>query len=152
MVSFLKSAKVLSKTNAEEEKCEKENPKQTEEVNAQGSKKVKPLEEKTSEKEDTDDEPPKKKLKVLIPTPTPLRSIFPEATTNPTPPSDKRKGKGIFSTAGKKMTLEEAEAQLNHLKRLANLKAAVEKSLKSLNKIMNLVNIQAQVAKMEKHE
>ncbi|GJR23528.1 hypothetical protein Tco_0972055 [Tanacetum coccineum] len=46
------------------------------------------------------------------------------------------------------MTPTKAEAQLNQLKRLADLKPAEEKSIKSLEKIMNLVNIQAQTAKM----
>ncbi|GKC22544.1 hypothetical protein Tco_1024694, partial [Tanacetum coccineum] len=93
-----------------------------------------------------------------------------------TPPKEDRKGKGIateeeplkkllplleqgrsdpkmltlqqFSIAGKKMNLKEAEAQLNHLKRLANPKDAEEKSLKSLEKI----NIQAQAQKLAKYE
>ncbi|GJV97553.1 hypothetical protein Tco_1549130 [Tanacetum coccineum] len=158
MLSLLKSVEVLKQTNAEREKY----------------------------KDATDDEPPKKRLKVLIRTPTPLRSIFPEPPRVSSPPRDEtlprdeRKGKEIateeeplkkllplleqggsdpkmitlqqFSTAGKKMTLEEAEAQLNHLKRLADLKAAEEKSLKSLEKIMNSFNIKAQPAKMAEYE
>ncbi|GJZ04864.1 hypothetical protein Tco_0538139 [Tanacetum coccineum] len=50
---------------------------------------------KASDRETIDDEPPKKRLKVLIPTPTPRRSIPPETTTDPTPPRDEKKGKGI---------------------------------------------------------
>ncbi|GKG36072.1 hypothetical protein Tco_0443750, partial [Tanacetum coccineum] len=58
-------------------------------------------EEKASDKETTDDEPPTKRLKVLIPTLTPLRSILPKPPKvstpprDPTPHRDERKGKGI---------------------------------------------------------
>ncbi|GJY83329.1 hypothetical protein Tco_0496705, partial [Tanacetum coccineum] len=45
-------------------------------------------EEKVPKEKTSDDEPPTKRLKVLIPTPTPLRSIFLEPTTDPTPPKD----------------------------------------------------------------
>ncbi|GKG54424.1 hypothetical protein Tco_0560079, partial [Tanacetum coccineum] len=55
----------------------------------QGTLVIYDLEVKASKKKtlvETDDEPPKKKLKFLIPTPTPLSSI---------PPKDQRKGKEI---------------------------------------------------------
>ncbi|GJR18032.1 hypothetical protein Tco_0966559 [Tanacetum coccineum] len=60
-------------------------------------------EENTSEKIRSDDEPPVKKLKFLIPTPlipspTPLNSIMPEPTQKPdraNPPRDEFKRKGI---------------------------------------------------------
>ncbi|GJX07983.1 hypothetical protein Tco_0195915 [Tanacetum coccineum] len=130
MVSLLKSAEVLKQTNAEGEKCEKKNPEKLEEVNpeqaeeanvqgeqqsenkaenanenqesaaekvnTEGTMIIHALEEKTS-----DDEPPTKRLKVLIPTPTPLRTILlelPRVSTppkDPTPPRVERKGKGI---------------------------------------------------------
>ncbi|GJW07130.1 hypothetical protein Tco_1569553 [Tanacetum coccineum] len=57
-----------------------------------------------------------------------------------------------FSTFGKKMTLEEAEAQVSEIKRLAELKAEEEKSERSLIKIINPANIQAQAVKMAEYE
>ncbi|GJW61248.1 hypothetical protein Tco_0110583 [Tanacetum coccineum] len=82
---------------------------------------------------------------------------------SPTPPRDKSKGKGIatkenpmkdlipimkeggsasqmlnlnqFSISGKKMSLEDAQAQLAEMKRLADLKAEQEKIKKKLKKI-----------------
>ncbi|GJX43037.1 hypothetical protein Tco_0259713 [Tanacetum coccineum] len=106
----------LSKANVEGEKWEKNNPetpKDTESENKNDALVIHASEEnvskeKASDKEATDDEPPMKKLKFLIPTPTPLRSIFPEPTPidptplkdptplrEPTPPRYERKGKGI---------------------------------------------------------
>ncbi|GKE86638.1 hypothetical protein Tco_1560380, partial [Tanacetum coccineum] len=93
-----------------------------------------------------------KKLKFLIPTPTPLRSIFPEPTPiDPTPlreptlPRDERKGKGIA-------TEEEPMKHLLPLIEQADLKAEKEESKKALLKIINPASIQAQAAKMVEYE
>ncbi|GJS04500.1 hypothetical protein Tco_0321008 [Tanacetum coccineum] len=81
MVFLLEAAEVFKKANAEGEKWEKNNPDQT-----QGSNFFK---RDSSEKNVSDDEPPVKKLKFLIPTsssilsPTPLKSILPEPTQKP---------------------------------------------------------------------
>ncbi|GKF54663.1 hypothetical protein Tco_0165003 [Tanacetum coccineum] len=48
--------------------------------------------------------------------------------------------------------MEEAQAQLSKIKRLADLKAGKEKSEKALLEIMNPVNIQAQAKKMAEYE
>ncbi|GKB49623.1 hypothetical protein Tco_0900376 [Tanacetum coccineum] len=117
---LLQSAKVLKKTNAEGEKCE--NSEGTNAQEEQGNEKPEPvqgeqqsnnqesvaekvninialiihaLEEKGSEEKTLDEKPLAKRLKVLIPTPKPLRSIFTEPPKDPTPPRDKKKGKGI---------------------------------------------------------
>ncbi|GJZ83427.1 hypothetical protein Tco_0648600 [Tanacetum coccineum] len=137
LVSLLKSAKVIKETKLEGRS--KENPEQLEGVNAQGDYKTAPSRDSTPPKEDrkgkgiaTEEEP----LKKLLPLLEQGRS-YPKMLTLQQ-----------FSIAGKKMNLEEAEAQLNHLKRLANPKDAEEKSLKSLEKI----NIQAQAQKLAKYE
>ncbi|GJR34715.1 retrovirus-related pol polyprotein from transposon TNT 1-94 [Tanacetum coccineum] len=77
----------------------------TPEEEAAGTLAICTLEEITSDKDTTDDEPLMKKLKVQIPTPTPLRSIFPDSTTVPTPLRKKRKVKDIA-------TVEEPMKQL----------------------------------------
>ncbi|GJU58899.1 hypothetical protein Tco_1236665 [Tanacetum coccineum] len=102
MVFLLKAAEVFKKANAEGEKSEKnnpatptkENPDQTQlknkpPVNEENALVLHALMEKSSEKNVSDDEPPVKKLKFLIPTPslilspTPLKSIVPEPTQKP---------------------------------------------------------------------
>ncbi|GKD02728.1 hypothetical protein Tco_1177702 [Tanacetum coccineum] len=95
---------------------------------------------------------------------------------SPTPHRDENKGKGIateddpvkllmhlieqggsdpkmlnlqqFSTFGRQMTIEEAKAQLEEMKRLAVLKAKKEKSEKKLKKVMTLAEYEAKRAKM----
>ncbi|GKA14435.1 hypothetical protein Tco_0694081 [Tanacetum coccineum] len=177
---LLEAAEVFKKANAEGEKWEQNNPESPKEAEGQpkenivegeqlsdktpedpiaeqGTLVIYDSEVKASKKKtslETDDEPPKKKLKFLIPTPTPLSSILPN------PPRDQRKGKEIanedeqmkqlvplmdqsgsdpkalnlqqFSAHGEKMILEEAQEQMRAMKRLADLKAAEEKSEKSL--------------------
>ncbi|GKC17158.1 hypothetical protein Tco_1013940 [Tanacetum coccineum] len=149
MVSLLKLAEVLKQTNAEGEK------------GIIHASEEKASEEKASDKETTDDEPLTKRLKVLILTPIPLISIFPEPTTDPTPPRVFEllpemqlllEIKEKFSTSGEKITLEEAEAQLSHLKRLVDLKAKEEESEKALLRMLNPARIEAQAQKMAKYE
>ncbi|GJZ42638.1 hypothetical protein Tco_0589893 [Tanacetum coccineum] len=107
--------------------------------NTDGALVIHTSEENMSEEKTSDDEPPTKIPKVLIPTPTPLRSIHPDPTPRElTPPRYKKK----------KMTLEEAHEQLNYLKRLADQKAAEEKTIRSLEKI----NIQAHVQKLAEYK
>ncbi|GJV80875.1 hypothetical protein Tco_1516745 [Tanacetum coccineum] len=108
-------AEVFKKANAEGEKWEQNNPESPKEAEGQpkenivegeqlsdktpedpiveqGTLVIYDSEVKASKKKtsvETDDEPPKKKLKFLIPTPIPLSSILPN------PPIDQRKGKEI---------------------------------------------------------
>ncbi|GKC23603.1 hypothetical protein Tco_1025753 [Tanacetum coccineum] len=136
MVSLLEAAKVFKKANAEGEKWEKNNPESpAEENDAQHPDQTKgeqdsgativAISSEEDTKKETNDEPPAKKLKFLIPSPTPLKYIMPEPpkvteaikmtldqftqnlskTTSsifsptpprePTPPRDESKGKGI---------------------------------------------------------
>ncbi|GKF02786.1 hypothetical protein Tco_0029709, partial [Tanacetum coccineum] len=125
----------------------------------------KDLEEKVSK-----EEPPSKRLNLFKTTSSEYSS---------TPSKDESKGKGIatkenpmkgliplveeggsalqllnlnqFSIFGKKMTLEDAQAQLAKMKRLADLKAEQEKTKKKLKKL-SPAKIQAQAQKLVKYE
>nr|GEX06734.1 hypothetical protein [Tanacetum cinerariifolium] len=139
MVSLLKLAKVLKNTKLrgrrEQESSKTPEDDTAEQVSTKDNvsclkgnlvihdSEVKASEAKTSE--ETNDEPPKKKLKFLIPRPTPLRSILPD------PPRDQRKG-----TFGKKITLEEAQELLRAIKRHADLKAADEDQLSAKHQLV----------------
>ncbi|GJZ06933.1 hypothetical protein Tco_0540726, partial [Tanacetum coccineum] len=125
-------------------------------------------EEKASKDKAIEEEPPSKRLKT-----TSSSEYF------PTPPRDENKGKGIdtkeepmkllmplieqgesdpkmlnlhqFSISGKKMTLEDAQAQLTEMKRLVDLKVDQEKSEKKLKKL-SPAKIQAQAQKLAEFE
>ncbi|GJT47290.1 hypothetical protein Tco_0956005 [Tanacetum coccineum] len=57
-----------------------------------------------------------------------------------------------FNTFGRQMTIEEAKAQLEEIKRLAVLKAKNEKSEKKLKKVMTPAEIQAQAQRLVEYE
>ncbi|GJV30909.1 hypothetical protein Tco_1391309 [Tanacetum coccineum] len=169
MVSLLELAEVFKKANAEgrEEKLE-----QSKKDDVQGEQKS---DKKLDDAADDQENAAKNGEQSFLNLPR-----YPTPPREPTPLRDKRKGKGIateeepmkhllplieqggsdpnmlnlqkFSTFGKKMTLEEAEAQVSEIKRLAELKAEEEKSERSLIKIINPANIQAQAVKMAEYE
>ncbi|GKF74067.1 hypothetical protein Tco_0220399, partial [Tanacetum coccineum] len=56
-----------------------------------------------------------------------------------------------FGVSSKKMTLEDAQAQLNEMKRLADLKAKQEKSEQRL-KTLSKEELEAQAAKLAEYE
>ncbi|GKB66092.1 hypothetical protein Tco_0927504 [Tanacetum coccineum] len=119
-------------------------------------------EEKASDKETADDEPPTKRLKVLIPTPTPLRSIHPGPITNPTPrvltpprdqtpPRDEKKGKDIVT---KEEPLKQliplleqggSDPKMLNLQQfsIAGKKMTMEEAKKQLSAMKRLVDLKA---------
>ncbi|GJS24927.1 hypothetical protein Tco_0453559 [Tanacetum coccineum] len=123
------------------------------------------LKEKDSKENISDEEPPSKRLKFLIPnpiisSPNPLRTILPQnislkqftdnlfqttsSVFSPTPPSDESKGKGIAT-------------EENPLKELIPLmdeggSAKKEKSEKKLKKVMTPAEMQAQAQKLAEYE
>ncbi|GKC51036.1 hypothetical protein Tco_1073781 [Tanacetum coccineum] len=116
----------------------------TEKINTDGTLVIHASEEKTSNKETADDEPPTKRLKKgkgITTEEKPLKQLLPLLEKGGSDP--KMLNLQQFSISGKKMTLEEAQEQLSAMKRLADLKAAEDKSKRSLEKI----NIQAQAEK-----
>nr|GEW86921.1 ribonuclease H-like domain-containing protein [Tanacetum cinerariifolium] len=118
-----------------------ENQDKDEEINKESALVIHSSKEKTSK-----DKPPTKRLKVLIPTPTPLKSNRPDLPREPTPPRVHRKGKEI---ADEDEQIKQLISMMDQtMKRLANLKAVEEKSEKSLKKI----NKEAQYQELEKYE
>ncbi|GJX54685.1 hypothetical protein Tco_0283054 [Tanacetum coccineum] len=120
-------------------------------------------------KKDSDNEPPAKKFKVLIPTseipsPTPLSAnilehllnlVFPPSPPKePTPPKDPSKGKGISIEEPMKELIPYIEGGGSDLKKL-NIKPFVtteEESEKSLRKIMNPATVKAQTLNLAEYE
>ncbi|GJU69077.1 hypothetical protein Tco_1255336 [Tanacetum coccineum] len=162
-------------TTAEEEKADAQGE--------QSSKQAPPIstalvvhssEEKGSEEKPTKDEPPFKKLRILvpnlnIPSPTSLKSLMPQGIRPPVVinmPLDQFTY-SLFNTTSsefsltlfkddkayleKKMTLEEAKAQMEEIKRLEFLKTEKEKSEKRL-KVLTPEELEAQAAELTAYE
>ncbi|GJT67593.1 Ent-copalyl diphosphate synthase, chloroplastic-like protein [Tanacetum coccineum] len=125
------------------------------------------------------EEPPTKKLKFVledfpISSPTPLNSIIPpviisnilydQYTTNlfssgsseyslTSPPKVVDKGKGKFKAVGEgNITLEDAKAQMEEIKRLADLKAEKAKSKKTLKRVVTAQELKARAAELAAYE
>nr|GEW85662.1 hypothetical protein [Tanacetum cinerariifolium] len=135
------------------------------------------LKEDTSGKKKNDAEPPAKKLKFLIPSLTPLKTLMPDppqytkavkmtlaqfteylsnttsSILSPTPPRELTPPKDESKRKEGLLSQEDVMSHLKEMKRLADLKAKKEKSEESLKKLLkNSAIIRAQKQKMVEHE
>nr|GEW25589.1 hypothetical protein [Tanacetum cinerariifolium] len=145
-------------------------------VNKDGALVIYALVVKTLDKEVTDDESHLKKLKVLIPTPTPLKSILSESTPliptptllnsiipeptppkDPTPPRDESKGKGIATKEPLKELMPfieggGSEPKITSLRPFITLNVQMtnEEIIAQVKEMKRLADLQAEEEKAEK--